>query len=138
MKKLSNCEPAWKLLLLSGFEAKQNNKRLIWVDTNDNMNILKQIQNALESITDTATTTKNIGVSNQPQYAAQNPQTQEDLVGMISDLLLNQSSVKMIHHAIILSSFLPSADDCLCIKEQWRYRLLWKKSNQITNHHQQL
>ena len=52
-QKLSKCEPALDLLILSGFQKK--GKRLIWTNTDGNIMLLSYIQNDLRSmINDTA------------------------------------------------------------------------------------
>ena len=50
-KKLSSCKPALDLLFLSGFEKTKNNKRLIWMNTNNNMIMIQHIQHELQSNT---------------------------------------------------------------------------------------
>ena len=54
-QKVSNCQPIIKLLLLSGFEKSQNNKRLTWSNTNNNMIALKHIHTKLSELVTTAT-----------------------------------------------------------------------------------
>ena len=90
--KLSGCKPAMKLLLLSGFEAKENNKRLIWTNTANNMMILKHLQNTLESMTETISITQD-ETSKQTQSTS-HQQTQQNITQMITNLIVNQSPVK--------------------------------------------
>ena len=50
-KKLSKCEPALDLLLLSGFRKSNNDTRLIWTDgDNNNIVLLNHIQTKLKSM----------------------------------------------------------------------------------------
>ena len=49
-KKLSLCDPAGDLLLFSGFELSNDNTRLIWKSTDQNMMIMKYIYNTLASM----------------------------------------------------------------------------------------
>ena len=50
-QKLSKCQPAMDLLLLSGFKKSNNDTRLIWTDENDNkIVLLNHIQTKLKSM----------------------------------------------------------------------------------------
>ena len=89
--KLSNCQPALKLLLLSGFETKQNNKRLLWTNTNENISTLKHIQNTLKSMTDTVSITNNHASKHRDKTI--NKQTQLDITQMITNLITKQYPV---------------------------------------------
>ena len=89
--KLSNCKPVLQLLLLSGFEAKENNTRLIWTNTNENISILKHVQNTIQSMIDTDPTTSN-DTSNQ-HIQTINQQAPQDISQIISNLILNKSQV---------------------------------------------
>ena len=51
-QKLSNCEPALKLLLYVGFEMSQDKKRLIWSHTQNNMMLLQHVQTILSTMID--------------------------------------------------------------------------------------
>ena len=94
-RKLSNCQPALKLLILSGFKENENNQRLLWSNTTENMTTMKHIHHTLKSMIHTAPITKN-DTSRQPQH-----QTQHDMVQMITNLIMNQSTVKFYMHWII-------------------------------------
>ena len=56
-QKLSHCKPGMRLLLLSGFKKSQNNKRLIWANTDENMKLLKHIHTKLSVIINTVKST---------------------------------------------------------------------------------
>merc|ERR1712228_445438 len=49
--KLSQCQPAFDLLILSGFEEAESDDdtRLIWKNSDESLKLLKQIYNALRS-----------------------------------------------------------------------------------------
>ena len=53
VQKLSNCEPALKLLMLVGFEISENKTRLIWKNTEDNVTLLTVVKQTLSSIIET-------------------------------------------------------------------------------------
>ena len=85
-KKLSKCKPAMELLFLSGFEKSNNNKRLIWRNTQNNMTILKHIHNKLISISDNGNTSV---IAQQP--AVESAPTQV-LHGAFNSSLINARS----------------------------------------------
>ena len=101
--KLSTCQPVFKLLLLSGFEAKENNKRLIWTNTNENMIILKHIQNTLKSMIAIIPMTNNDITPNQQELQTSNQQTQQDIAQMVTNLILNPNAVEFITNHSLLS-----------------------------------
>ena len=48
--KLNKCKPALNLLYIAGFKKTNNNTRLIWTNTNNNIETLKYIHQTLQSI----------------------------------------------------------------------------------------
>ena len=50
IQKLDQCLPAVTILFLSGFESSNDDTRLIWVNTTDNMITIKYIHNTLTSL----------------------------------------------------------------------------------------
>ena len=69
-QKLSSCKPALDLLFLSGFKTSENNQRLIWANTNDNIIMIQKIQNELQS----NTTADNNTSSVTPQSNVEQPE----------------------------------------------------------------
>ena len=63
-QKLTKCQPALKLLWLCGFEKSDNNKRLIWTNTNNNMLILRHTKIKLSSMSNTHSSISNINPDN--------------------------------------------------------------------------
>ena len=57
-QKLADCQPLFKLLLISGFELSEKKTRLIWRNTNDNMTMLKHIKNTLSAMIDITQTSQ--------------------------------------------------------------------------------
>ena len=70
-KRLSKCKPALDLLLLSGFEKSSNNRRLIWKNTQNNILILKHMNNSLKSINNSKMSNTEIHT----RESSQQPQT---------------------------------------------------------------
>ena len=77
-KKLSKCKPAMDLLYLSGFIKSNNNRRFIWQNTQNNMTMLKHIQNALKSI-NTNNNNNDIAFPSQQTQSIQVEKTQQVL-----------------------------------------------------------
>ena len=63
MQKFAKCKPAGDLLLLSGFQPSNDNKRLIWTNTTNNMKKLKYIHATLSTMLDSSISMSH---SNQP------------------------------------------------------------------------
>ena len=93
MNKLTKCKPGLRLLLLSGFEATENNKRLIWMNTNNNMLKLKNIQNTLKSMIDT----KSITINNMPNKTKSQTNNEHDITQLITNIILSEKQVRKIH-----------------------------------------
>ena len=90
---MTKCEPAFQLLIQSGFRKSANNKRLIWTNDNNNMISLKHIQNVLKSmVDDTEPITGNVTSKQQPMNQ-QSHQSNHQITQMITDLISNQSPV---------------------------------------------
>ena len=86
-KRLSSCKPAFDLLILSGFKTSENDKKLIWTNTNNNMEMMKSIHDILVSM--------NITNSTQAQIIPPNTQQpQLNLTQMITNMLLNNAPVQ--------------------------------------------
>ena len=93
-EKLSTCKPALDLLFLSGFEKSENNKRLIWINTNNNMNMMQNIQNELQSNTIHDTSSSAMTSMNNPQqsqHSNNNPQSQQVLDVTMNTMLLEKT-----------------------------------------------
>ena len=119
-KKLSECDPAGDLLLFSGFHLSNDKTRLIWLHTDLNMMIMKYVYNALNSMINPMSTMNNSQTQQQTQLIFRqmkqnamksndktdskiinknvsprnptnnNPETQQNLTQMISNLIMNQ------------------------------------------------
>ena len=59
MKKFARCKPAGDLLLLSGFQPSNDNKRLIWTKTTNNMMKIRYIYTTLSTMIDSSSATNN-------------------------------------------------------------------------------
>ena len=106
VQKLTKCEPALKLLFLCGFKKSENNKRLIWSDTNNNIMKLRHIKIKLSMMLNNSASiskvnTKEVsirsGISQQTANVEGN-QIQSLLTQQISHILNrlpNRSSVKI-------------------------------------------
>ena len=80
-QKLSSCKPALDLLFLSGFKKSKNDKRLIWINTNDNIRIMQHIQNELQSHITSHDNISSVITQNdnpeQPQQSIKSQQSQQ-------------------------------------------------------------
>ena len=57
--KLQKCKPAMNLLYIAGFKKLNNNTRLVWTNTNNNIKSLINIHQTLQSILNKGTMTSN-------------------------------------------------------------------------------
>ena len=72
-QKLSKCNPIVDLLFMSGFQKSENNKRLIWINTANNMNILKHVHNTLSTMINPTTNNANLrDIVNENQQSQNN------------------------------------------------------------------
>ena len=90
--KLSKCKPALGLLVLCGFSKSQNNRRLIWRNTKNNIKILKHIHDTLITMKLPIEITGN-NISNKTNNNQQ-PKQEDTSLKPLSD---NQLSVQLIH-----------------------------------------
>ena len=99
-KKLSKCKPGLNVLYLAGFKKSQNNTRLLWMNTNNNMTILKHIHDTLITMNTTKPMKENI-----PSYRTNNnQQPQQDIAQMITKLLLDNTQRDQSSRPSILQS----------------------------------
>ena len=63
--KLSKCQPAFDLLFIAGFRRRENNKRLVWSNTNDNNISLKRVYEKLKSMDNNGQSNLNDNMVNQ-------------------------------------------------------------------------
>ena len=92
-KKLSRCKPAQHILLLSGFTLSNDQTRLIWMNTNENMMVIKYIHNILSSMTNPAQIT-NINNNHQQQAQLIFNQMQQNFINSRNNITNNDKLTK--------------------------------------------
>ena len=97
-QKLSKCKPILTLLHLSGFTKSQNNKRLIWSNTDSNIETAKQIQYTLSTIMNNENIIENNDTNSNanPTDSKQSPMTHQ-IMSAINEQTVNKSNNHQIH-----------------------------------------